>query len=820
MESTSNTLAGSASPATDNEHRNSTDRSNDSAIDLLSAANASTEPVTEGQILAGTLNQLLHAAPRPGGVNPTGNPTPLTHSNLNLLATLASASPAAGLATKPRDRSGTESIDTKSGSLVGDDGIQGNIVEEIGPPTVLPDLNMAMAEGLAAVGGAEQQTDKKQGHVTGSVDPVATASNSTASASLSRPVKAAQRSGETLGAKSKAPSALSLHQKCGDLKTLQMHPNSADDSILVNSISSSSSLVPRVSSQSASSSAAHTPKQPLVVPASQTATSGRATPLQFPPPSAVTPITHPSSSSVSTSLPASQLVGLSAAATSQAISTSSASMLAKGLNLPLLQFLNLNFPSLKIKDLQDVLSINSLLTQVLKQQINNPSSSSASLTTQQLTEASKLGQPTLKTVIPSSKSPTKVPSNTASAKVARSQVQVPSKLVAVSPTVSGATPSPSLPLPVSVPSAASSSKTLSSLTPTTAAQFKPQQLTADGKLVDLTTQLTATGLGVNMDLLSKRSSSLLSTLSSPSTSTAMAASGNNRKAVLVQILNKTGSSSPTTVTTTPPSKDPILIPRMVKPLSKSPLILNRNRCSQLQQHKGLSASPSATINTTSTTSYRSSTHTSKPSTPVSSLCVSLSLPALKGSLQLKDPVEKKRKTPSRKSAHQVTPSATSDANQLNRTVVQPAESEAMEVDVGQPVQKMKLPKHLRDHSYSLFNPDEAEKQRILSATNFSFISTIPPARLSYAPLVPDSPSTLHKLLKVLPKKNSRQTHSPPRARKGFGRGGRGGRKMGKSRVGKGSTKKATPTLTTVSDPSSSDQSDSDETSRKVKIQLI
>ena len=830
MESSSNTLAG---PTTNIEPRNSTDRSNDSVTDELSVAGA--ELATEGQILANTPNP-ARAAPNPS-TNPKGNATPLTHSNLNLLATLAAA---ASLTGKPRECGKTERplgqslaptssmaqnvsqvvsslvsppllgvSPTNSGSLLGGGEFQGCIMDEIDPPTVLPDLNMAMAEGLVVVSRTEQQMGKEGSLVPATMErgiPVASAIRSTTSGSLSQQVKveAAQTSCGNFSAtqpESRTPSSATLQQQSENSATPQMQPNSVNSIRKSSTLSSSSSLAPKVSFQSAAIaqglSASFT--VPKLVPASQTVSSSGATPSQFPPPSSVTPIIHSSSSSASTSVPASQ------STTSHAVGTtgsSSTSTLAKGLNLPLLQFLNLNFPSLKIKDLQDVLSINSLLTQVLKQQLNNPNSTSVTL--QKVTEASKVGQSTLKTVLPSSKSSITVQSNLGGSKLARSQLQVPSKLGVASSTVSGASPRLGLSQQVSVTTVASSPRTSSP-----AVQLKAHQLAADGKAVDPKTQLVSTGLGINMDLLSKQSSSLLSTLASPSTSTATSAG--NRKAVLVQILNKAGSSSPTTVTTTPPSKDPILIPRMMKPLSKGPLILNRHSRSQLQ---GISASPSA-YTTTASSSSRSNT---QPSTPVSSLCVSLSLPALKGSLQPKDPAEKKRRTPSRKSAHQVT--STSDANQqqMNRTVVQPAESEAMEVDVGQPVQKMKLPKHLRDHSYSLYNPEEAEKQRVLNATNFSFISTIPPARLSYAPQVPDSPSTLHKLLKVLPKKNSR--HSPPRSGKGFGRRGRIGRKgrdHGKSR-GKGGTKKvgSTPTLTTVSDPSSS-ESDSDEMSGKVKV---
>ena len=853
MESTNSTLAGTSCPTTNHEHRNGTDRSNDNVTDQLSVANPRPAK-TEENVLAETLNQLLHhAAPtaQDSSMPPADNTGPLIDSNLSLLATLASVSAASrdrlSRASKPGgcqraennvgqslDPTSSQSIQnlsqlagsaanqsslgvspTKTGSLSGGGEFHGSIMEEIDPPTVLPDLNMAMAEGLAAsasVSGTEQQTSRKGGHKPATKEkgiPAVTAIHSAAG----QPAKAApaQTSSAVFHVKESKSTVSSAVSQPGNLTTSRMQPNSVSTRQ-----STSSHVAPPIPQSTISSATA--PKHAVQAP--QTVTSGGATPSQFPPPCAVTPITHPSSStSTTTSLPASLPMVASSATTSQAASSSSksASVLAKGLNLPLLQFLNLNFPSLKIKDLQDVLSINTLLTQVLKQQLNNPAS--AAVTAQQLADASKVGQLTLKTAIPSSTSLTTVQSSSGIGKVSGAQL---SKLGVSSVTSSGVS-GPSrlgLPRPVTVPSVSSSPKSSSSLTPiAAAAQLK---LTAEGKAGDPKAQLASSGLGINVDLLSKQSSSLLSSLaSSPSSNSAGAG---NRKAVLVQILNKTGSSTPTTVTTTPPSKDPILIPRMVKPLYKSPLILNRHSRPQQQQQQQHSPSISTSTSTTTTVSSGSRSSTpasSKSSPPVSSLCVSLSLPALKGAIQPKDPAEKKRKTPTRKSTHQSTPDTSQQ--QLNRTVVQPAESEAMEVDVGQPVQKMKLPKHLRDHSYSLYNPEEAEKQRVLSASNFSFISTIPPARLSYAPQVPDSPSTLHKLLKVLPKKNSRQAHSPPRSGRGFGRRNRGsrkGRNQGKNR-GKGSAKKMglTPTLTTVSEPSSSDQSDSEELSGKVRIVL-
>jgi SNF2 family DNA or RNA helicase len=72
----------------------------------------------------------------------------------------------------------------------------------------------------------------------------------------------------------------------------------------------------------------------------------------------------------------------------------------------------------------------------------------------------------------------------------------------------------------------------------------------------------------------------------------------------------------------------------------------------------------------------------------------------------------------------------------------------MEIDVGQTVEPLELPEHLKDHTYCVYNPTVCNVVRPSTERT----GTIPVERLSYAPEVPDSPRTLFKLLKVLPKK--------------------------------------------------------------------
>lgn len=70
------------------------------------------------------------------------------------------------------------------------------------------------------------------------------------------------------------------------------------------------------------------------------------------------------------------------------------------------------------------------------------------------------------------------------------------------------------------------------------------------------------------------------------------------------------------------------------------------------------------------------------------------------------------------------------------------------LDVGQPVLPLELPSFLADHTYCIYNPTVPSLPRPPP----DHVVTIPSERLSYAPEVPDSPRTLFKLLKVLPKK--------------------------------------------------------------------
>ena len=778
-----------------------------------------------------------------------------------------------------------ETYSGKSGPLGGEDSFPigtENIMDQISPPMVLPDLHVAMAEGMAVDKAADEDGNNDGGikqsiaiasgiqstvsdveqHIADTSCPGSRHSaqpqqdittHTTSNSGVTSVVQSGhEKNTSSVRLPSFQPSALNLPKngpiisktKNGPIisKTQQGGSGNAitqtatTKTVSANSVALQGNLPRSTSVTYPSPSISATTALPLLPAVTMSAPkltstvssinsqASASTTSRFPPPFSVTPLGCPSTASSSSSSLTSitPLASGTTTSTSQSVNTSTtAAMLAKGLNLPLLQFLHLNFPSLKIKDLQDVLSINSLLTQVLKHQINPTSTVNAQ---QPSTEAAaKVHQSTsnLGAVLTTSTS-NRLKSAETNVSSARFMLPKPTLLSSVTSAAVGTSTRSAVQSGLFVPSrtvsttAKTSSALLSSPSASIAGLSDGKGITtgllkADRKPVGHSTaQLDAGSLGINVELLTKQSSSLLSTLGSASP-VPVPSSSSSRKAVLVQILNKTTSSDKsvtTSVTTTPPSRNPIMIPRM-KPLSKSPLILNRHN--RLLNPIARSTLPLSTSTSTTTTAGQATT-------PVSSLCVSLSLPAFRSSPQ--EP--QKRKTPSRKSAHSTSQILNMDSNQLlSRTVVQPADSEAMEVDVGQPVQKQELPKHLKDHSYSLYNPEEGEKQR-LNSENLSFLCSIPPARLSYAPQVPDSPSTLHKLLKVLPKKNSRQ--SPPRGRARPNKG-KGIKKVG-NRSGKAAREKVKkseliPNLEALSDDgSSTDQSDLEESSRKVGYACI
>ena len=848
----------------------------------FSANPSTTEPVKPaGKLEEEASSRINCSIEQPLCVPPHTSTSELAELNIRQLASSIIDSASVGTSISP------STPGTSNSGLLGVGTVPGmaeNLMDQISPPMELPDLNLAMAEGMAVSCEADEKEEMITEYVGLSAqnegtDHSVVSSTQQPISNVSAPVgMASSRTAEMLTVDAATATGLvsqytSPSLDPGSACTLATQSSSTTASASVSSFPSSAAVSSTVAAQTNPVTIHQQPSTSLVtvlppstlttapitlssVPAAlkvapaatfptqststalfQSSVSSAASTVSFPPPFAVT---H--STTTATAVPS--------LSTSQSVNAA-ASMLAKGLNLPLLQFLHLNFPSLKIKDLQDVLNINTLLAQVLKQQINAESrAATQQQTAVKTTNLGIIGRTSGTATTTPVQLATPSVSKTLSTPFVQPKSTLPSSISALSALPATAPRSatqtglfvPSAPLGALSTLTKQQPAAMSSLTPgiltssssltTTFSEVKAmpaRPVRADSQPVILQPQTGA----INVDLLSKQSSSLLSSLSSPANSPPSSSSASSRKAVLVQILNKTStqqsstsslvtssslSSSPLTTSTTP-TRTPIMIPRTTS-LSKSPLILNRH--GRMQQNQ----TPFPLAGTDSDPSTPTSSST-KSTMPLSSLCVSLSLPALRKSLDGR----RKRKTPSRKSAH-FSSHHLDLSQQLSHTVVQPAESEAMEVDVGQPIQKLELPKHLKDHSYSTYNPEEGEKQLESPDGSSPSVSSIPPARLSYAPQVPDSPSTLHKLLKVLPKKSARQSLAstpPPRfssnqtpsGRASKGRGGRKSASRGGKARGKGVAKKtgSTPVSQAGSEDesraSSSDQSDVEDMSSKV-----
>ncbi len=80
--------------------------------------------------------------------------------------------------------------------------------------------------------------------------------------------------------------------------------------------------------------------------------------------------------------------------------------------------------------------------------------------------------------------------------------------------------------------------------------------------------------------------------------------------------------------------------------------------------------------------------------------------------------------------------AKSEAVQLAKSLLEQADFDGMEIDVvgTSPPEPIELPLHLRDHTYSLYNPVDGERTAKPKIGSYK-PANIPPARVSYAPPV-------------------------------------------------------------------------------------
>lgn len=401
--------------------------------------------------------------------------------------------------------------------------------------------------------------------------------------------------------------------------------------------------------QTPSQPLSHAPLQPSNVPA-----------LPQPSPVQSQPSTTQTQAAISSSQPSNTpLQPLTTSSTTTATSSSSDTT-PKGLNLPLLEFLRANFPSLRLDNPKDIFQVNTLLAHVLQQQ-------------QVLQQA---------------------------------QLQVSQAQQAAALRIS---------------SAAQGSK----LVATSASLLAGQQSSASPSSLQL-----AKPVG----LVSQPAKPALSTSSTTmSTTFTQGTVAKNRTPVFAQILpqsSSTGTLSLSTTTSSTKSASPIIVPKQPKRGFTSPLLLGKQKATTDKVvHTTLASIPSVLPNTPSPL------HTSILMTKSASFRKELPRLSTRSATKL---------------SLQTMPQA--------KTLVEPAENEFTEIDVGEPFQILDLPPHLKDHCYSRYNPEEGERIAKLKGLNLKISSSIPPARVSYAPQVPDSPTTLFKLLKVTPRKTSSRSN--------------------------------------------------------------
>ena len=408
-----------------------------------------------------------------------------------------------------------------------------------------------------------------------------------------------------------------------------------------------------------------TPTHPTQTMASQTNTAANAV---------TQPSTTPTVENVSTP-------PMATPTTSQANTTS-----PKGLNLPLLQFLQANFPALQLGDTSgDMLQVHALLAHVLQQQ-------------QQLQQLQQQAQQQVQKAVASGQTAATTPLPPASSTTGKPTLHVTASRSAIStsnPTSAAAPTAPSVSKPV---------KPVTQVSKSTATSSSP----------------AATSSTALSQALRQRPS----------------------MPVFAQVLPQVTSGGTTKVTISHgvvgrPS--PVVIPKQPKNGSfTSPLLLSRQKTkvkTALISVPQASSSASVSLSLTpSLSTSLSSTSSKKGGTPLI--------------------VFKREGGGTRMSTR-----AAAKQQHLTKTLVEPVDTEPMDLDVGEPFQILELPPHLRDHSYSRYNPEEGDKVTKQRTQNIRTYSSIPPARVSYAPPLPDSPDTLYKLLKVLPKKSSSRRSS-------------------------------------------------------------
>ena len=399
-----------------------------------------------------------------------------------------------------------------------------------------------------------------------------------------------------------------------------------------------------------------------------------------------TPPTTTPTTTTSTATATPSTAPTAAAGASGSTQTDATGTAPKGLNLPILQFLQANFPALQLGDTSKsgVFQVHTLLAHVLQQQ-------------QQLQQLQQQAQQQVQKAVASGQ-----PLPTATAGKSANLLSTATSGSTVS------TPPPAIPSAVQLAKPVQPAK-----------QVQPVAQAATSTTLPKTQAASSPSL---------------------STSSTLSRTVKQRSPlpVFAQVLPQVSTGGATKVTISKgvvgrPS--PVVVPKQPKNITgsfTSPLLLSRQK-TKVSTTLASVPTPSSSLSrlppTTTPTTTTQGTNTPLSTTKREGVGVRMS---------------------TRTAAKQ---------QHLARTLIEPVDAEPMDVDVGEPFQILELPPHLRDHSYSRYNPEEGERILKHQMQNLRVFSGIPPARVSYAPPLPDSPNTLYKLLKILPKKTASRRSS-------------------------------------------------------------
>lgn len=419
-----------------------------------------------------------------------------------------------------------------------------------------------------------------------------------------------------------------------------------------------------------------------------------------------------------------------------ASSTPNSDSTPKGLNLPLLQFLQVNFPNLQLDNFQDIYQVNALLTHALQQQ--QQMQQQIKQTAQQLQESrqqlkQKQGAALGTSVATSSLSKLASPSSKLGGPAVGTSAGggVRGVQVGSASSTSMASSSPAIKSPAVRLGGGS-------LTASPATRLTGSAIAAGGRK---TITLPGAGSPINLGggaVGSKGTviNTLATKLGSKASTGTMTTSFKKAQSPVAKAKSPQPPSPSSAVATTV-GKGLTVSEADLSGVNRTP-VFARILANMKQQQKLISSVAAAT---------KGSSPTSTSSLVVGNSPLVLGGGVAKQSLvqatvpQFPSPLHHTASSTGVVSSAVKMSARTAAKNASNRTLIEHEEAESMDVDVvgGGTCVMVELPPHLRDHTYSHYNPEEGGKTTVLGRPRaIRVTSSIPPSRVSYAPKVSES----------------------------------------------------------------------------------